>query len=204
MGILHRSAAARDVPFRYKKSAAMLRLHPRRAIHGAKAISLLGCLLVGACGDRTGLVVPPQANAGDICVPVLASAYDQSCAIDEDCILVSEVPECPADRCDRCSPAAIRKSEASDYQGALARALAGTPSGFPCGCDAGNLARCIDAKCQAQPPPFAVAPASDTLPACANVGGQCVYSVMGACPGKTSRGPAYSCLWSNEVCCLNR
>jgi hypothetical protein len=177
---------------------------PRRAIDAAKAIALLGCLLVGACGDRTGLVPPPQASSGDTCVPVLASDYDQSCTVDADCVLVSEVPECPVDRCDHCSPAAISKVEVFHYQTALANALASTPSGFPCGCDAGNLARCIAAKCQAEPPPLAVAPASDTLAACTEVGGECVYSVMGACPGKTSRGPAYSCVWSNEVCCLNR
>jgi hypothetical protein len=43
-------------------------------------------------------------------------------------------------------------------------------------------------------------PLTDTLSACTNLGGKCMYSANTTCNGM---GPPGSCAYSDEVCCLS-
>jgi hypothetical protein len=112
------------------------------------------------------------------------------------------VPQCPVTGCDVCSPAAINRLDAYNYQTSFSRALESVSPALACGCVQAILALCIDGTCEARPPGPGDPPPSHTMPACASVGGHCIYSVIGRCPGKQSSGPADTCLQDNEVCCL--
>jgi hypothetical protein len=129
------------------------------------------------------------------CSPVLASDYDQSCLVDSDCVVVGEMPQCPPMPCYECPTAAVNKSVATRYEAALSLAFGGDAAGPACSCACESGAICRAGKCQAA---LCTPPAADTLAACANAGGQCEYS---AC---AERGPAGSCAYSDEFCCLSR
>lgn len=148
------------------------------------AWALAGCALVSA------------ACRGDECAVVLASDYDQSCAVDSDCVAVGEVASCPAEACDSCTTAAVNKSAAATYTTAFQRALASAPTGPACGCPCESGAVCRGGTCQAA---YCAPPSSDTGPACADAGGICMYSANTTCNGE---GPPDACAYSDEVCCL--
>jgi hypothetical protein len=148
-----------------------------------------------SCGDAAAR---GDAGATDSasCAVVLASQYDQSCAVDSDCVPVGEVGSCPASACDGCWGAAVNRCAASQYVTAFARAIASSPPGSSCNCPAEGPpgAICRAGKCQ-----LGYSEPEDTLPACANAGGRCVLSASVDC---TRMGPADSCAYSDEVCCL--
>ncbi len=140
---------------------------------------------------------PPSTTDGTTaCTPVVAADYDQSCTVDSDCVAVGEIAQCSG-ACPGCTTEAVRKSVAAKYQAALSAAVASLPgpSGCNCACESGAI--CRAGKCQAA---FCGPDRADTLPACANVGGMCAYSANTTCAGV---GPAGSCAFSDEFCCLS-
>jgi hypothetical protein len=151
----------------------------------------------GAAGSNTGASSGSATSPRALCSIVLASDYDQSCTLDSDCVEVGQVPQCPITTCDGCTTEAINRSAMAPYMSAFKRALASSSiSGF-CGCPCTGNAICRGGKCEegfCEPSP------SDTLPACANGGGTCVYSASTICNGT---GPPDSCAYSDELCCLN-
>jgi hypothetical protein len=132
------------------------------------------------------------------CSIVLASDYDQSCTVDEDCITVGEVPSCSSIPC--CLVATINAKAMTPYMTALSRAYA-SASRLPFGCACGNGGVgpcCRGGKCATDPMCVSTA---DTLAACADAGGSCArVDPSSPCSRK---GPADSCAYSDEVCCLN-
>jgi hypothetical protein len=147
-------------------------------------------------GDA-GTGVLPDAGGAPACTTVVASDYDQSCAVDTDCVAVGEVTQCPASPCDGCPSEAINASAMAKYETAIAPDFASEPSGQHCSCPCEGGAVCRNGKCQAA---FCSPPTSDTLPACANTDGMCVYSANTTCD---TMGPADACAYADEVCCLN-
>jgi hypothetical protein len=144
----------------------------------------------------------PASSSGDAatnadaasCSPVLASDYDQSCAVDTDCVEVSEVAECPAAACDSCGGSAISKSVMVQYMAAFEQAFASKTPGTFCGCGGGQGPCCRSGKCTAT-----CVSSTDPLPACANAGGTCLLSHGATCG---TNGPPDSCAYPDEICCL--
>jgi hypothetical protein len=85
----------------------------------------------------------------------------------------------------------------AQYTSALSAALASAPSGSGCNCPCEGGAICRAGKCQAA---FCAPPRSDTLPACADAGGACMYSANSVC---AAMGPPDACAYSDEVCCTH-
>jgi hypothetical protein len=128
------------------------------------------------------------------CAIVLASQYDQCCAVDSDCVAVGEVASCQGFICPNCPAGAINKGAEARYNAAFERAVPlGGSGSCPCPCASGAI--CRNGKCQVA---SCGAPAGDALPACADAGGSCFYS--GITCGVA--GPPDSCAYSDEVCCL--
>jgi hypothetical protein len=138
-----------------------------------------------------------QPTVEDGCTVVLPSDYDQSCAVDSDCIGVAQVSECPAGACSVCVTEAISRSAMTQYMEALSRSLATRPSGGECSCPCVTIgAVCRTGKCV---PAYCGPPQADRLPACADAGGYCDYAGDTDC----KMGPPDACAYSDEVCCLN-
>ncbi len=142
---------------------------------------------------------PSDAGVGvteDVsCSVVLPSDYDQSCAVDDDCVEVGEVPSCPAGPCDGCTTQAINRDAQAAYAAAFSQAVGSGGPGF-CGCPCGGVAICRGGACKAGgcgPGP------SDTLPACADAGGRCMYAANTTC----TEGLAGGCEYADEVCCID-
>jgi hypothetical protein len=128
------------------------------------------------------------------CSPVLASDYDQSCAVDTDCVTVGEVPSCPAFACDGCGTEAINKNVMAQYMTAFSQAFASKAPGTGCGCGGGQGPCCRSGKCTAT-----CVLSTDALPACADAGGMCLLSHGATCG---TNGPPDACAYSDEMCCL--
>jgi hypothetical protein len=147
---------------------------------------VLGCLLACGCED-------PDSS----CSVVVASDYDRSCATDDDCVTVGEVPQCPPAACNSCGSAAINKLDSARYQSAFSRAIANLPTSERCNCPCEvDFAICRAGQCQAA---YCAPPVADTLLTCADAGGVCSYAANTACSGL---GPPGACAYSDEICCL--
>jgi hypothetical protein len=156
--------------------------------------------LPGDAGDSSASASVDAAPSGPgaPCTPIVPSDYDQSCATDEDCVVVGDLPACPPPTCLACDQTSLNKGAAVKYQAALSRALAAfdaSPGPCNCPCESG-LALCRGGTCQVA---SCGAPIGDTLPACRDAGGQCAYAGNATC---VRNGPAGSCAYSDEVCCL--
>ena len=155
----------------------------------------------GSFSDDVGPTPAPDGSSSDAavdtdaCSPVLASNYDQSCDADTQCVGVGEVPQCPAGACNGCLTQAVNQGAVAEYMAALSRALASVGTGEACNCPCEALAICRSGKCEYG---FCGPPSTDTLPACADAGGQCSYSANSTC---NAMGPPDSCAYSDEVCC---
>jgi hypothetical protein len=125
---------------------------------------------------------------------IRASSYDQSCNADTDCVSVSEGNACETGFLD-CPNATIGKGGLSQYQSDIAKVRSASsntvascfPYGVPC-CRSGTCRNSTD--CDSS---------SDTLPACADAGGAC--GRIAGC-GHNGAGPADSCAYTDEICCL--
>jgi hypothetical protein len=128
---------------------------------------------------------------------ISASNYDQSCNVDSDCVQVSAGDYCSAATC-TCGGSAINVGSMAQFNAAVAKTPLGSGAldsvRVVCGCPCESGAVCRSGKCQAA---FCGAPSADTLPACADAGGQCAYSMNTTCNGT---GPP-ECAYSDE-CCL--
>lgn len=80
---------------------------------------------------------------------VLASDYDQTCAVDMDCVNVGEVLMCPADECSFCPMETINARAAAQYMAAFSVATAAIPADATmCGCPEEGRPCCVAGKCQ--------------------------------------------------------
>jgi hypothetical protein len=115
-------------------SDASPRNHRRRVGHGAcvriaemmklrwlAALTAMGCSS-GASATRSN--PDAQASAGAICCDaghsILASAYDQSCRADTDCVAISEGDPCVACAFSCASNAAINEEAVAQYESDIA------------------------------------------------------------------------------------
>jgi len=126
---------------------------------------------------------------------ISASNYDQSCTVDSDCVQVSAGNYCSATTC-QCGGSAINVGALAQFKADVSKTPLGSGAlmGAICGCPCESGAVCRSGQCQAA---FCGAPSADTLPACADAGGQCAYSMNTTCNGT---GPP-ECAYSDE-CCL--
>jgi hypothetical protein len=134
-----------------------------------------------------------QPTVEDGCTVVLPSDYDQSCAVDSDCIAVGQLGQCPASACDGCLTEAINKSVWSRYETALHQAFATDPPVGICNCPSMVVTCCRHGTCQG----VGCFSRADTLPACADAGGTCVPVASCGHPG-----PQGGCAYSDEMCCV--
>jgi len=150
-------------------------------------------------GFEAGGDTDSAASNPPSCTVVLASSFDQSCTVDTDCVAVHEVHACPITDCSGCLKQGINKGAMTQYMSALSKNAALGPSGVICHCPPcqGDFAICRGGQCQA---PSCTPPFADTLAACANAGGLCVYRANTTCGGM---GMADGCAYSDEICCLN-
>jgi hypothetical protein len=143
----------------------------------------------GAASDAA-----PQTEAA-ACSSVLAADYDQSCMTDSDCVLVGQVPSCPASACDGCATQSLNQADVGRYQMAFLPAIASAPQSQNCNCPCQGVAVCRAGKCQNG---GCAPPAADTTPACVMAGGQCAYMAKAKC----SRMVGGDCTYADEVCCI--
>jgi len=178
-----------------------------RVSRSSLGATLTVCCLLWGCDQNTtqggdGEAGPPRPNNltttadGPSCSPVLASDYDQSCTVDSDCVAVGEEPQCPTSGCE-CPSAAVNKGVATQYQAALSRASTIRVPSSGCSCACLSAALCRGGGCQVS---LCSPPLTDTLAACTNLGGKCMYSANTPC---NWMGPPDSCAYSDELCCLS-
>lgn len=99
-----------------------------------RATGLLLCLLWSAL---------PGCSSTNTPVNIRASDYNQSCAVDADCVLIDEGSSC----CSSCGNAAINQADQLKYQAAsMQRGAACGPTLCPGGC-AFSVAYCNASKC---------------------------------------------------------
>lgn len=80
---------------------------------------------------------------------VVASDYDQTCAVDADCVNVGEVLTCPANACSFCRIETISAHAAAAYTAAFSRATAAVPiDAVACGCPDEGRPCCMAGTCQ--------------------------------------------------------
>jgi hypothetical protein len=136
---------------------------------------------------------------GSACTPILPSDYDQSCALDSDCVAVGVVAMCPASACsNQCDFGVVSASVVAKYTAAIARAIADIPPlGFPqfCNCEFVLIPRCRSGRCDYWGSSLPEAPS-----ACTDAGARCWPSTNFVC---TTPGPEGGCAYSDEVCCFN-
>jgi hypothetical protein len=163
---------------------------------------LLGCSeaahLNGGVNAGADAGAPDSAALADGCTVVPASRYDQSCSTDSDCVMVGEVTACPATRCSFCASASINRNALAQFQADIADDMASVPARETCSCPPVGLPCCRSGHCQQNGCSF---PASDTLGACADAGGVCTGAFYGCA---FQQGPAHSCAYADEVCCVAR
>lgn len=153
----------------------------------------------GAIGSESGDGADSASDStASGCIVVLASDYDQSCVVDTDCVSVGQVAKCPVTDCSGCYLVAINKGAAARYMTALSQAVVSGPPGPICNCPCeSGFAICRGGQCQAAP---CGPPPGDTLAACSDAGGLCVYRANATCGGTALPG---GCAYSDEMCCLN-
>lgn len=103
-----------------------------------------------------------ETCAGTIhCVPgdIEASDFDQSCSIDDDCILIHEGDPC---ECHVCPDAAISRSAQTDHQDAIAAAMCTEASCPAIACADEFLPHCTDGTCDLRKAKYASTDEFDT------------------------------------------
>jgi hypothetical protein len=126
---------------------------------------------------------------------ISASSYDQSCSVDTDCMEITSTDYC-SESC-LCGGSAINVAAAPLFNDAVSKTPLGSGAvrGGDCPCAASLGPCCRAGMCSAM-----CLSTSDTLPACSNAGGSCNLSKYAVC---TRPGPAGSCAFDDEICCLN-
>jgi hypothetical protein len=168
---------------------------------GSVLAGLLGCS-EGAAGHAAPADAGPPAalDAQDArsagCTVVQASHFNQSCSTDSDCVMVPEVTVCPATRCSLCASASVNRSAFAQLQADIADDMASVPTSATCSCPPVGIPCCRSGRCQQNGCSF---PASDTLATCADAGGVCTGAFYGCA---FQQGPAHSCAYADEVCCI--
>jgi hypothetical protein len=86
---------------------------------------------------------------GNTCGTIKASDYDQSCAVDSDCVLEPEGDFCGSNQCTNCAGAVISAKAQARYEADLATKIS-TP--LTCPCPSGPTAVCNQGKCATASP----------------------------------------------------
>ena len=158
-----------------------------------------GCFLAVGCGGHaaeTGQNGNAGASSG-LCM-IAASSYDQSCSGDADCQEVTSTDYC-GPHC-LCGGSALNVHALAQFNEDVAKKTplaSGSPPTPSCPCTSTSGPCCRAGKCT-----MACESASDTLPACRDAGGGCVFGGDGTSCVKD--GPQQSCAYSDEVCCLGQ
>jgi hypothetical protein len=94
------------------------------------------------CNGKGGLWEPRPADGcptGNVCGTIRASDYDQTCAVDSDCVAVDEGDLCVPNHCD-CGSAAISAGAQAQYELDYSAKLSVVPAGHcPCPPEANPL-----------------------------------------------------------------
>jgi hypothetical protein len=136
-----------------------------------------------------------DANAGQC--NISASSYDQSCAVDYDCVTVTSGDYCTA-ICE-CGGSTINQGALATFNAAVAKtplgsgALGAGAGDCPCAPSPYGGPCCRNSACTQD-----CGGPKDTLPACADAGGSCVLGTSFLC---SPTGPANSCAYPDQVCC---
>jgi len=175
-------------------------------------IGMIGWMLVAcSCGGAASQPANVEAGTpnktaldGGPCTIALSN-YDQSCAVDTDCVAVLAGDYCSGG-CACAEPGAINVSGLAAFDAAIAKTPVGSgaASASVCSCPEIVGPCCRQGQCLWD---CSAAP-SDTLPACADAGGQCFFEVTSCADmwhyGTPDQGggPANSCAYADETCCL--
>jgi hypothetical protein len=132
---------------------------------------------------------------------ILASNYDQSCAVDTDCVEVAAGDYCSSGLA-RCPGSAINVHALAQFNSDIAKTPLGQGAwGDPGVCEAiwtGLPSCCRQGTCQwnsgCAPTP------GDILPACSDAGGICILPFDFVCDHS---GPPDACAYADETCCLS-
>jgi hypothetical protein len=87
---------------------------------------------------------------GNTCGSIRASEYDQSCAVDSDCVTEPEGNFCGSNHCTNCAGAVVSVKAQALYEADLASKIS-TP--FICPCPPGPSAVCNNGRCATGSPP---------------------------------------------------
>jgi hypothetical protein len=153
------------------------------------------CCVHGVCiyGDQDAATICTEPDAGFIA----ASAYDQSCQIDSDCVGIFAGDFCHPGAA--CPNAAINIAVVPRYQADIAKTFGAGSCAAVSSCGFFSPTCCRHGMCEINTA-CSAAPA-DTLPACADAGGTCGIFITQC--GNKGAGPPDSCAYPDEMCCLN-
>ena len=146
----------------------------------------------GAASDVSSDASSYTSSANGLCA-ISASNYDQSCAVDSDCTMITS-----GDYCSKiclCGGSAINVGAVAQFDADFAKTPIGSGALDPleCFCPLEGPACCRAGACTTS-----CSSRSDTLPACADAGGTCMASNV-AC-GQS--GPPNACAYADETCCI--
>jgi hypothetical protein len=102
------------------------------------------CIEVPFDFPTAGVVAGSLPTGGEACHAIRAADYDQTCATEADCILVTERKFCTPDACTNCENAAINVKDKVRYQVDTTK---NTPTANDCPCPSPPIAVCNGGKC---------------------------------------------------------
>lgn len=125
---------------------------------------------------------------------ISTSSYDQSCHVDTDCASVTTGNYCGTGCL--CGVGTINAVALAQFKAAVAKTPVGSGAvrGGDCPCAVMAGPCCRQGQCSTD-----CLSSSDTLPACADADGFCVLTPTNGC---SRLGPANSCAYPDEICCL--
>jgi hypothetical protein len=145
-----------------------------------------------------GSIDSPSESADAYSGPCMisASSYDQSCAVDTDCTIVTSTNYCTTNCL--CGGSAINVGALAKFNGDVSKTPLGSGAlgGAACPCAAPFGPCCRGGQCTGE----CFSP-TDTLSTCADAGGMCLLADKTTCGGAV--GPPDACAYSDETCCLN-
>lgn len=141
---------------------------------------------------------PATSTSSGHCL-IYADDYDQSCTVDQDCAQVAQGDYC-GDQCLCGELGVIRTTALAQFNADVSKTPVGSGAVTPSHC-AGCVSTAVGVCCRSGACTMGggcVLP-SDTLPACADAGGTCLFDE--SC-GFSPAGPVNSCAYTDETCCL--
>jgi hypothetical protein len=109
------------------------------------------CIEVPFDFPAAGVVAGSLPTGGEACHAIRAADYNQTCATEADCILVTERKFCTPEACTNCENAAINVKDKVRYQVDTAK---NTPTPNNCPCPSPPIAVCNGGKCDVYAAPL--------------------------------------------------